>query len=32
VVDFSGGEARVLRATGAFTGETLRKSISGLPG
>ena len=32
VVDFSGGEARVLRATGAFTGETLRKSISGSPG
>jgi L-threonylcarbamoyladenylate synthase len=32
VVDFSGGEVRVLRATGAINGETLRKLAGDLPG
>jgi L-threonylcarbamoyladenylate synthase len=32
VVDFSGGEARLLRATEAITGETLRKMAGGLRG
>jgi L-threonylcarbamoyladenylate synthase len=32
VVDFSGGEPRLLRATEAITGETLRKLIGGLRG
>ncbi len=32
VVDFSGGEARLLRATEAITVETLRKMAGGLPG
>jgi L-threonylcarbamoyladenylate synthase len=31
VVDFSGGEVRVLRATGSLTGETLRKLAGDLP-
>ena len=32
VVDLSGSEARLLRATEALTGERLRKMIGGLPG
>jgi L-threonylcarbamoyladenylate synthase len=32
VVDFSGGEARLLRATEAITGESLRKMAGGLHG
>ncbi len=32
VVDFSGGEARVLRASGSLTGETLRKLTGDPPG
>ena len=32
VVDLSGGQARVLRATEAVTGERLRKMAGGLPG
>jgi L-threonylcarbamoyladenylate synthase len=32
VVDLSGGEARILRATEGFTGETLRRLSGGLPG
>ncbi len=32
VVDLSGGEARLLRATAALTGERLRKMAGGLPG